>query len=356
MHAPGPDRDSFIRKVLLVAVVATAAVALVLFLRAVLGVLLIFFAGVLLAVALDGGSRLLSRHTFLSRRWSLLVVCLAVVGLFLAFGWLIGPQVGEQLAQLGESLRQAVEQIRGRISESPVAQALLENLPAADKAMNGGDLLTRVTGFFSTLLGAFANAAVILFLGIYLAFNPSLYSASVISLLPHARRRRGREVIAVLGRALRRWLLGRLVSMATVGVLTAAGLTLIGMPLAVPLGLIAAFLSFIPYLGPLLSAVPAILIGFADGPQMALYVVLVYTVVQTLESYLIDPIVERKAVYIPPAYQITAQLMATLTAGFMGILLATPLVVVATVLVQMLYLQDVLGDSPKIAGEDQADS
>jgi predicted PurR-regulated permease PerM len=139
--------------------------------------------------------------------------------------------------------------------------------------------------------------------------------------------------------------------MAVVGFLTAVGLWVAGIPLAFVLGLIAALLSFVPYIGPIASVVPAALVALAESPTKVLYVFIIYGVVQLLESYLITPLIQERAVSIPPAVLISAQVIMGILAGAIGVLMATPLAVVLIVLVQMLYLADVLGDPVSTLGE-----
>jgi predicted PurR-regulated permease PerM len=139
--------------------------------------------------------------------------------------------------------------------------------------------------------------------------------------------------------------------MAVVGVLTAIGLWVAGVPLAFVLGLIAALLSFVPYIGPLAAVIPAALVALAEDPTKVIYVFALYGAVQLLESYLITPLIQERAVSIPPAVLIAAQVIMGVLAGAAGVLMATPLAVVLIVLVQMLYLEDVLGDSVSTLGE-----
>lgn len=315
-------------------------------------VLLIVFAGVLFGVLLDGAARLIYHHSPVPRRLALLIV--GIVGTLVIVGvlWFIGPKVADQLNQLIQQIPQAVERVRERLSQLPLADEIVRSLPQPEDW--GREVMGRIASLFSTTFSALGGLVIVLFVGVYLAISPRHYVRAALFLLPPARRRRGEQVFEVLGYAMRRWLAGRLASMAVVGVLTTLALWAVGLPLAVSLGIIAGLLSFIPYLGPILSAAPAVLIGLAEGPQMALYVVLIYIGVQTVESYLITPLIEKRAVHIPPAFGITAQLVMGVLAGFMGLLLATPLAVVATVLVQMLYIEGELGDeSVPVLGEDR---
>ncbi|MGD8590575.1 MAG: AI-2E family transporter, partial [Chromatiales bacterium] len=154
-----------------------------------------------------------------------------------------------------------------------------------------------------------------------------------------------------LGHALRWWLIGRITSMTVVGILTGIGLWFIDMPLVLALSFTAAILSFIPLIGPILSAIPAVLLGLVEDPLKALNVLLVYTSVQFLEGNFITPLIQKRAIALPPAMLLTAQLLMGVLFGFFGVLLATPLAVTVIVVVQLLYVQDLLGSQVRVLGE-----
>jgi predicted PurR-regulated permease PerM len=139
--------------------------------------------------------------------------------------------------------------------------------------------------------------------------------------------------------------------MSVVGVLTTLGLWIAGIPNPLALGLLAALLSFVPYVGPILSFVPAVLVALMVSLTKVLYVVIVFGFVQTLESYVVTPLVQQRAVSMPPVILITAQIAVGVLSGAIGVLLAAPLAVVVIVLLQMLYVEDVLGDSIQVLGQ-----
>lgn len=314
-------------------------------------VLLIIFAGVLMAVFLGGLARQVRQHTPLPRAGAVTLVVTLFIGLIGGLVMLAGPQISSQVAQLAERLPVAVEQIRASRQYEWTRQ-VLENVPnIQDVIPTPGDVLGQITNVFSRTFGVLANLFIVFIVGIYGAVNPAGYVESVVYMVPHERRNRAREVLHALGRALRWWLIGRFTMMVIVGVLTAVGLWIAGVPSAMALGLIAALLAFVPYIGPILSAVPAILVAFMVSMTKVIYVLIVYGAVQTLESYLITPLVQERAVSILPAALISAQVIMGVLAGAVGVLLATPLAVSIIVLIQMLYVEDVLGDSVKVLGE-----
>lgn len=194
------------------------------------------------------------------------------------------------------------------------------------------------------MLGALGNALIIAFVGVYLAAQPFLYIDGIVTLVPKAKRARARQVLDEIGRTLSRWLFGKLCAMIVVGVATAAGLGMLGVPLALILGIIAGLLDFIPYLGPLMAAVPGVLIALTISPELAMYTVALFVCIQTAEGYLLTPLIAKKAVSLPPAITIAAQVLLGTLFGLTGVALATPLAALLAVLVSMLYVQDVLGD------------
>jgi predicted PurR-regulated permease PerM len=171
-----------------------------------------------------------------------------------------------------------------------------------------------------------------------------LYSRGLKHLLPLSYRERAGEVLGVIDESLRRWLVGRFALMVINGALTAIGLKLLGIPLALTLGLLAGLLNFVPNFGPWIAAIPAVLIAFLQGPQQALYVAVLYLVLQSVDGYLLTPLVDRRSVELPPVLTITAQVVLGLAFGFICILLASPLTAVALILIKMLYIEDLLGD------------
>ncbi len=318
-------------------------------------VLFLFFGGVLLAVFLSGISGLLARKiTFINYLWALGLVCGAIVVFLVVTLLVAGPSIISQTFQLVQRIPNAMDELEQILRSFWLGREVIKNFPEPKELFSlFTELLGKIPGVFSTAVGAAITPLVIVFLGIYMAFDPSKYLRAVVLLLPKKRRQRGEQVLASVGRALNLWLIGRLSSMAVVGVLTMIGLLIIGVPLALALGLIAALLSFIPYLGPALSLLPAILIALAEDPVKAFYVLIVFGIVQFLESYIITPLIQQQATTLPPALLITAQLLMGLLAGAVGVLLATPLAVVIVVLIQMLYVQDVLKDRIAVMGKKE---
>lgn len=324
--------------------VALAIGATALLAWALADVLLLAFAGVVFAAVLRALSAPLSRYAHIPGRWSVLIVVVALLALMVGASWLFGSQVSVQMSELTRRVPEAVLKLRDWISAQPMGGAVMD---AMQQARNGGDeALKGITRFASGTIGALANALLIVFVALYLAFEPRLYIEGALRLVPLSGRDNARQALFAAGRALRKWLLGQGIAMLGVGIATGIGLAMIDIPLALALGIVAGIAEFVPIVGPIIAAIPGILIGFSVSPQAALYAAIVYLVVQQLEGNLITPLAQRWAVALPPAVSLLSVVAFGLLFGVMGVLFATPLAVVTMVLLRELYVKDVL-ESPE---------
>ena len=326
--------------------VTVVAVGLLLWLAA--GTLLMIFAGVLLAVFLCGLTNLVARFTRLPRRWSLAVVCLALLMALGVAGWFTASKLAEQAHQFSKELPEAIKSLRHKLQEYPWGTWVADELQQVrSSAEDSEKALSRAAGAASAVLDSITGAVVIVFLALFLAFDPELYKQLLVRLVPVARRARAREVVDGAAIALWRWTLGRLLAMAAVAAGATLGFWIIGMPLALMLGVFAGLVNFIPTLGPLLWVIPAMLLAVVHSPAQALYVGLLFVVVQTLEGYVITPLVQQRMVHLPPAVGLSVQVTFGALWGFAGLALATPFAALALVVVQKLYVEDVLDDRGK---------
>lgn len=308
-------------------------------------VILVLFAGVLLAVIWRNLGARVARLPGLSPRVGTMLVVLASFVAVGAFVWLAGPLIASQMDQLTENVARSLSRLHGEVREFGWGRWILdEALPSLGGGGGSSDLLGRITGMFSTVFGVLGNLVVILMVGIYAAVAPDEYRSGIENLFPRRHRTRVREVLHGVSRGLWHWLLGQLVAMVGVGVATTVGLWLLGIPLAIVLGVIAGLLNFVPLLGPVLSAIPAVLVAFAQGPADAFYVALLFFGVQQLEGNVLTPLAQHRAVKLPPATILASLLAFGVLFGPMGVLLATPLAVVVAVLTKMLYVEGVLGE------------
>lgn len=299
--------------------------------------LMVLFVAILVAVGLHAPAALLARHTPLPYGGSLAVVLVLLVALATGFGWAAAPSIASQADEMRARIPELMELGRSRLEQYQWGRDLLESgSGSAGDIATSSRLWTGLAGVFSTAFGAVANLVLILFVGLYLAVQPRLYKRGVVFLAPDRLRPRVDELLEESASVLRHWLFGTLLSMLTIGVLTFIGLSLLGVPLALLLAVIAALLAFIPNIGPVIAAVPAVLLSLLEGPQQALYVALLYIGVQTVESYLITPFIQRRTVSLPPALTISAQFLLGMLAGALGLFVATPLAAVGLTLVRRL--------------------
>ena len=184
----------------------------------------------------------------------------------------------------------------------------------------------------------------LIFLAVYFAAEAGLYAGGLVRLVPPPRRARAAEILHETASAVWYWMLGRLFSMTVLGVVTALGLWLLGVPLPVALGFLAGIMTFVPYIGSIVSAIPGVIIAASINLTLAVYVIALYLGVHVVEGYLLVPLVQRRAVHLPPALTLSAQVILGFLAGFIGLLFATPLVAAVLVLVRMIYVEDILGD------------
>lgn len=316
----------------------------------VFDIVLLIFAAVLIAVFLRGLADLVNRYTRLSETMAVLLVSvllLAVLGGTIA---LLAPSVADQVQNLRNQLPDSFQQVKNYISQYGWGKTLIAQLPTSQQLgeklqeIGFSSIFSRVCGYFSSTVGALGNFFITILLAIYLATEPKFYANGFTKLFPLRIRPRVSEILDSIGETLSWWLIGKVASMIFIGVLTWIGLSILGVPLALTLGLIAGLLSFIPNFGPIFSALPAILLAFIESPMKAVYVLILFIVVQIIESNIVTPLIERQTVELPPALTIIFQLVLGVLIGGLGLVLATPLLAVLMVLIQMVYVQDVLGD------------
>jgi predicted PurR-regulated permease PerM len=309
--------------------------------------LLLIFACILFSILLYKLSALLHQRTGIKRNIALVIVVLLLTAIFGLGGWAMAPQISEQSGQLAKEIPAAVERLQAEVAQHPLLKRLVAELPPPEDIVKQmGSLVPNAGLFFSGVIGALGNIVIIIFVGIYFAASPGVYTGGFIRLVPQQKRGRAREVMQEMGDNLSSWLVGKAVSMLIVGVTTAIGLSMLGVPLALILGVIAGLLDFIPYLGPIMAGIPAVLLALSISPDLALYALLLFAAINMLEGYVLQPMIEAKAIELPPALVIVMQLIFGTLFGFAGVALATPLAAVLSVLVKMLYIEDILGDRP----------
>lgn len=299
-------------------------------------VLLIAFGAIVFASVIRALAHPLISRAGWRERWAVSTAVVTIVLVLGSMGWLFGRQVANELSGITERLPEAVEAIRTWLEDQPGGSFVVQGAAGL-----GDDAGLQQLGKFAVLgVATVGHVVLIFFGGIFIAANPGLYRGGLVRLFPPRHRAKLDAALIDAGEALRKWLLGQFVAMLSVGVLTGIGLALVGAPLALGLGVVAGLLDFVPVIGPIIAAVPGILVAFTDSPQTALYAAIVYLVVQQIESHAITPLAQRWAVKLPPAYGMIAVLSFGLLFGIPGVVIGTPLAVVVMRLVQTLYVKN----------------
>jgi predicted PurR-regulated permease PerM len=298
-------------------------------------VAMISFAAIIAAALLRGLAEPLVARIGVPSRLAIVVVIVALAALLLAALWLTGQPMFRQLQELRNTVPRAWATVLSWLQAQSFGPQLLNWLDSA------GDLKVpwdRVAGIASAATTAIADLFLVALLAVYLAFDPLVYRHGFLRLVPPSRRDEIDAALSASGDALRRWMLGQGVTMVTVGATVGIGLALLGMPLAAAMGLIAGLLEFVPFFGAIAWALLGTLLAFAQGPTHALHVAIFFLVVQQLEGNILIPMVQRWAVHLPPVLSLLAVVVFGTLFGVEGVVLGTPLMVVAVVLIRRLYV------------------
>jgi predicted PurR-regulated permease PerM len=306
-------------------------------------ILLLVFAAILVAVILSGLAETLARALHIPVSLALALVTLVLAGVTVAVAYWIVPTLLGQASDIGTRVAQQWHALRQNLGQTPLGRSMISG------AMKPDNLEGRAASFalvsVRDLAGETGEIVAALITSVYLAADAPFYTEGAICLLPPRMRPTTRRVAAELTTTLRRWLLGQLIDMVTVGGLSAAGLYYLGIPAPFALATFAGLMTIIPYFGALIAAAPGILVALTQGPSAALWTAAIYAGCHMLEGYVVGPLVQRRMVRMPPAVIIVSLSVSAGLFGPLGFVLGAPLGVVALVLVKRLYT-DRLGDEP----------
>ena len=311
-------------------VVAATAVILTVWLLS--DILTVVFAAALLAVILHGISSLLQRYTPLPYWASLIIVLLVLLAALAGLGILAGPGLSQEASRLRDALSNQTRGLHTRLAQSQWGQLILQQVPQSiggDKSSSGNGVPAgfagSVAGYLGSAIGLVGTVIVILIAGLYLAASPATYVNGALRLVPPQHRHMAKELCQTAGSALWAWSAGQALDMLVVGILSGLGLWIIGVPLALVLGLVAGLLNFVPYIGAIAGAVPAVLIAFSVGATQGLETIGLYLVIQGFEGNVMAPLIQKRAVDLPPALTILSQTAFGVILGIPGLIFATPL-------------------------------
>jgi len=337
-------RLEFFKRTVIVLAVALAPVLL----WFLFDVVLIVVGAVLVAILLQLLADPFSRWARLPESAALLIAGAIIAGAIGGAGYLFGTQIGAEMKDVLRRAGEAWQAINTQLQASDFGRLMLAHI-------QGGSGFS-IPGFISSLFSisaSFLEAAVVtLIAGFYLAAQPALYREGVSKLFPHDWRAAADDTVDHIGDALRLWLIGELMQMAVIGVLTTAAVWLIGLPSPLALGVIAGIAEFIPYLGPIVAAVPAVLLASTKGTDALLYTALAYLLIHQIEGNLAVPLIQRRMVFIPPAVMLLGIVAILFVFGSVAVVFAAPIVVILYVAVEKLYIRERLGEEVTLPGEE----
>lgn len=300
-------------------------------------VLLLAFAGVLGAIILDAITRWLRKRTGLSHGKAYLIVLLVLLGAIVVAIWQLAPRLIVQVSQLVQVIPKAVTNLRNTLNQYPWGRTLVGGAPPSFDFLG---LLGTVTNIAFKVVEGVGSVIVVAVVAAYVAGNPQPYRSGLLSLFPEHARGRAADVFKETANTLRHWMLGQLVPMVVLGIATGIGLWLLGIPLVFTLALFTGLMIFIPYVGSFIAFLLTLLVTLSQDPGKVIYVAVFFLAVHIAEGYILTPLVQKKAVYLPPALTILAQVLMAALLGFLGLALATPMAAAGLVLVRMLYLHE----------------
>lgn len=309
-------------------------------------VLLLAFSGMLIALIFTSLVNQLRRLFPIKQGLGVALVVTILLGLGALTGYLLAPGLISEFSQLADQLPKSAQKVAEFAERSPIYKQVSRSLPEMRDALpSAGNALTKVKQVFNATLETVAGFVLLAFVALFLAANPRLYQQLALNLVPPKYRPDGEEILGKVIHTLKYWLLGQLISMAIIGLLVGVSFALCGLPVAASLGVLAGIGEFVPFVGPFLAAVPALVLAFAESGKLFLIVLGVYFAIQFLEGHFVMPLVQRRTVDLPPVLTLLVVFFMGNAFGLLGMFVAAPLTAVALVLIEEIYLRRVLKDS-----------
>ncbi|WP_297295160.1 AI-2E family transporter [uncultured Methylovirgula sp.] len=342
---PGPKGiESFAARVLLVILLG----ALTLAAWRLINIAILVFGAVLIAIGLREISTVLTRWIKIAEPAGLAIAVMlfatTLAAVVLLFGSLIVAQTDELIRGVPEGFRI----VTTKIQALPYGAYALEQAKGVGPSQLAGWAAQETAAIARSLARGVGYGVLIFLAAIYLAAQPGLYRALCLRLVPPAHRPRIDTLFDRAGKVLRKWLLAQLVVMTVIGTLSGLGLWALGIEAAFVLGLTGGILTFIPYIGAILAAVPATLVALTQGPWQALEVIGMYAAVHFVEGNFITPLVQAEATSLPPVLSLLSTVACSMLFGVSAVFLAAPLTLLLLVVVEVIYMEGMLGDTPDL--------
>jgi predicted PurR-regulated permease PerM len=312
-------------------------------------VILIAVGAILIGVLLHLVAEPLIRWCKLPQSLALVLSGILIIGAVGGAAYLFGRQIEAELADVVARASTAVTQIAAQLQQSPAGKFVLSHIQGGSSF----SIASFLSGIFSVSIRFLEALVVTVIGGFYLAAQPELYRRGLGKLFPRPLRAEADETIEDIGRGLRLWLIGELIQMVLIGALTTIAVWLIGLPSPLALGVITGLAEFVPYLGPIVAAVPAVLVATTQGGNFIFWTVIAYLLIHQLEGNLIAPMIQQQLIFIPPAVMLLAIVIILFVFGGISVIFAGPIAVIIFIAIKKLYVRDSLGEATALPGEPQ---
>jgi predicted PurR-regulated permease PerM len=305
---------------------------------------IVIVLSIILAVLLRGFGNAIHNYTRLNITAAVLLAFFLLVVFLCGLGYWAGPRFATEGQQLWNEVSNGLGNISNLFGAhngtGPGGAGAVINVAKGHGAVITG--MIKIVA--SSTIGFLAAILVIVATGVYLAISPQMYIDGIAHLTPVWYQDRTREILIEMGLAMRGWMLGQLIDMIVVGVVVGVGLDLVGTPLAWVIAVVAGLLTFIPYFGTIISAIPAIIVALTVGVNEVIWVIAVFTAAHVVEGYVVSPFVQRRTVHLPPALTLLSFVVLVAIFNLFGVLIATPLMAALMVGITRVYVEDILGD------------
>lgn len=292
-------------------------------------------------------------------RWlAVVVVYLGLISIVVGAGLIIGPTVVTQIQRLSlklpsylEELRLLIEELVTRFGvEGTLFDQLIDTQALTSWLIRSSQqLIIRSVGLTRGIVGAFINLILAVFFSGYMLSGSQSLIKGLASLFPYPWNRRLAAQVAPVAQRMGGYIQGRVVVSGILGLAITFGLRVLGLSeFALALGVIAGFTNLIPFIGPVLGALPALVVAVSQGGWTVLWVLVLYLIIQNVETYVLDPLLVGSSVRVHPLYQLLAVVAGTQVLGIIGALIVPPWIAGSAVMLQNLYLR------PKLLAERRA--
>lgn len=310
---------------------------------------MLVFAAVVIAAIFDALASWICRISGMRRSIALVISVVGMIGLFVGAFALFGSQIGREFDTIKDTLPKAMQGLESFLNQFGLGERMQELAELGSDDLS--KLVSQAGGYALAASSGLADFTLVLVGAIFMASNPATYRAGFLKLIPTKAEQVAAATLDDATQGLRGWMVGQAVSSLVVAALTWLGLMLLGVPAAGGLSIIAGLLDIIPMVGPVIAGIPAVLLAFTVSPMTALWTLLLFLVIQQLQGNLLQPMIQKHAVDVPPAVLLFAVLAAGLLFGFLGVLLAAPLTIIVFVFVQRVYVGAILGKLDEVTDE-----